>query len=140
MTEKKVKTPEEQYLYPGAIHPIYLDHMNEEGLLGHAHIIELVEKEQPKGSYIKLLPKGEKEPKEEDQEVYNSQEWIVEYIDVTELGKRHHCKPKQPDVRKIPFLQRIGIATSGSKNKEDKLLSSNLVDNFEIVPGWGQCF
>jgi len=72
-------------------------------------------------------------------QTYMAEEWVVEFITDIHypIGFTKTCKIRVP--------HRIGIAHTGMVGKKylltDLTLESTLLrDNFEIVPGWGQCF
>ena len=115
--------------------PIYTDFRNGRGLLGIAIIKEFLEEVDAKQTFIR------KEMPSDKQEVWAPRKTKLHVVGINNKGLSHNIVGGTAIIRNIAHPYRIGI--SSSKYKKVKAIDKYprmRMDNFELVPGWGQCF
>jgi hypothetical protein len=106
---------------------------------GHLGIAKLVMKLEDKSRLTYITEDNYGSPRL--QKVWSYEVWEVEIISSTNRGRLYY-NMKRGDLisRKLKVFGGIGVPANSVEPKEPTKLYSDIFDNFEIVPGWGQCF
>ncbi len=120
----------------GDIVPIFLSAESEEELLGYGKILEFIADVDEKLCFIR------QEMPTHKQEVWAPRKARLELQEITTLGESFNLSEGKIIRKKIGIPYRIGVASSSALAKYTFSSSYNkyILDNFELIPGWGQCF
>ena len=114
---------------------IYTDIMNGQGLLGIGIIEKYLEEPNTKLAFIR------KEMPSDKQEVWTPRKCRIRVVGLNPKGLWHNLVVGECYTRDIAHPYRIGITSASYKKiKPIEKYPRIRMDNFEIVPGWGQCF
>ena len=109
--------------------------MNGIGLLGKGVIKEYLDKPNSKQTFIR------KEMPSDKQEVWATRKCRIMVVGTTAKGIWHNLVAGEYVVRNIAHPYRIGITSASYKQRKPiKKYPRMRMDNFELIPGKGQCF
>lgn len=113
----------------------YLNHLLNEGLLGEGTLIQKTEEMSPLTFIV-----NDSHGSPRLQEVWSYEKWQVKVSSITKEGEFQNIKVGDILERRIRRFARIGVMCKSVEKVVKSKKYSEIVDNFELIPGMGQCF
>lgn len=133
---KKIKIPTKDNTYEiGDLVEVYEDYHNNIGYYGEGLLLEKIEEMSP---LTFILEDNYGSPRL--QEVWSFEKWKIEMTNPLGLSESRNIKVGDIVNKNLRCFARIGVSANSVDPIEKPKQYSEIIDNFEIVPGWGQCF